>query len=134
MTIDLNQIADQIRQEAFEKGYEACLKDMAAFLDTRNVTFLTATQNRQTTPSGRAPRGQAKELVVDALRNMTVIGTAKNVQSYLGSRGHSIPYSSIQNAMMQLIREGAVETVGRGIWRLKTNTPPTVEEGGVSMG
>lgn len=125
---------DDAKAEGFRLGYEACLKDTADFLQTRNVILMTPEQHRQTTPSGRAPRGQNKAWVLEAMQNMAATGTAKNVQSYLGSRGRSLPYSSIQNAMFQLENSGELLPVGRGIWRLKTNTPPTDEEGGASMG
>lgn len=138
MAIDLNKVADELRDEGrrkgYAEGYEACLKDMAAFLDTRNLTVITRDQNRETV-SGRAPRGQAKKMVMDALRNLD--GAPKSVKLIQETidliDGVTVPYSSIQNALFQLDRDGAVEMVGRGIWRLKTNTPPTEQtEGGVS--
>lgn len=133
MPIDLNQIAAQIRLEGFREGYEAARKDMASFLEQRQgigaaqAAFGGTVVESAQSPSGRAPRGQAKQLVIDALKNMTVIGTAKNVQSYLGSRGHNIPYSSIQNAMMQLTKEDAVILVDRGTWALKPEAASDAE-------
>jgi hypothetical protein len=139
---DLNQMIDRIRSKArsdgYEAGYKAAMTAVSNFAAKGGAAhFMTPGQKATELASmaaessaasaGRAPRGLAKRLVLEALGNMVVPGTAKNVESYLGSRGHFIAYSSIQNAMMQLVNDGTVVNIGRGVWRLKTNTAPSTE-------
>lgn len=133
MSIDLNQIAAQIRAEGYDEGYAACLRDMEAYLSGKKKvppqagSMKDADIERQN--AKRAPKGHAKAMVLDIFRsNGGRSATAKSLQEFIELlHGEVIPYSSIQNAMAQLTRDGIVELVGRGEWKLKTNTAPSTE-------
>lgn len=133
MSIDLNQIAAQIRAEGYDEGYAACLRDMEAYLSGKKKmpaqtdSMKNVEIEQQNTK--RAPKGHAKAMVLDVFQNIGGrSATAKSLQEMIELlNGEVIPYSSIQNAMAQLTRDGIVVLVGRGEWKLKTNTAPDAE-------
>lgn len=134
MSIDLNAIAEQIRAEGYADGYKACLRDMEDFLSGRRAIPSAPTSGSQDgkdasdSTAQRAPRGQTKKWVKSILAaGVNVPMTVKEMQDLLLLTEGDVPYSSIQNALYQLERDGVVETIGRGQWRLKRNTAPSIE-------
>lgn len=137
MSIDLNAIAAQIRAEGYAEGYAACLKDMEAFVASKRVITLSAPSSMkeldmEQQDGARAPRGQTKKWVRSVLSGAPAPMTVKQIQEILELLEGHVAYSSIQNALTQIARDGQAEMVGRGVWRFKTNTTPSEQTEGVA--
>jgi hypothetical protein len=128
---DLNQMIERIRREALAEGHAAgyalAMAKVAAFAMDERPDPEWAKPKAAPQEAARAPRGKNRDLVLDAMAALPGAASVKAIQDHLEGRGHSIPYSSIQAAMAQLTRDEAVELVGRGEWRLKTNTASDAE-------
>ncbi|MDP3370412.1 MAG: hypothetical protein Q8M32_11275, partial [Brevundimonas sp.] len=96
---DLNQMIERIRREALAEGHAAgyalAMAKVAAFTmdeigaDGAPKTAVVADQQEP----GRAPRGKNRELVLDALADISAASSVKTIQDHLEGRGQSIPYS-----------------------------------------
>jgi hypothetical protein len=128
---DLSQMIERIRREALAEGHAAgyalAMAKVAAFAMDQGPEPEWAKPKAAPQEAARAPRGKNRDLVLGAMASLQGATSVKTIQDHLEDQGHSIPYSSIQAVMAQLTRDEIVEMVGRGEWRLKTNTASDAE-------
>ena len=132
---DLNRMIERIRKEADAEGYARAMRDVASFAAAKSNGPVTKLHAIFPPPpakdvlvpfedskggAGRAPRGQNKARVREILSDHAVPMSMEEIRLAMEER-HEEPfaYSSTQNALTQLEREGLAEVVGRGVWRLK---------------
>lgn len=139
----LKEHIEAIRKEAYDRGVEAgrgaAMREVADFARARfGSPTLFDDQPVTTTAwtaigSGpkRTPRGQNRRLILDYLSRVEVVDGVKELQRGIKlTTDVRVPYSSLQNAVGQLMRDGAVIVVDNLIMQAKTNTasPTEIEE------
>lgn len=129
---DLTVMIDRIKADAFKEGYAAAMTQIQSWASAQVPIEIATTgvrkpleAARSPTQGSRAKRGENKQRVLQVLRSVAPRPiSAKQIQDTLNLvHNVEIPYSSIQNAMFQIVKDGTAETVARGSWRLKTVNP-----------
>lgn len=126
---------EAIRREAYERGVEAgrgaAMREVADFARARfgkpslfdDLPPLTTQWTAAGNGPKRTPRGQNRKLILDYLREAGTVDGVKELQRGIQLRTDiHVPYSSLQNAVGQLMRDGQVLVVDNLILLAKTNT------------
>jgi len=137
---DLNEMIERIRAEAyaagraegFVAGRTAGIDDARKALNALAVTetFELPAPSKPTRPSAapvRRSRGSNNAAVLEAMETLGVATGIKFLQNWLWEhRNLRIAYSSLQNALAQLDKEGKARQVARGVWELGSSAqiPP----------
>jgi len=136
----LKEHIEAIRKEAYDRGVEAgrgaAMREVADFARARfgNPSLFddVPTPAAHWTQTGvgprRTPRGQNRKLILDYLREAGAVDGVKEMQRGIKLRTDiRVPYSSLQNAVGQLMRDGEVFVVDNLIMLTKPNTAPSDE-------
>lgn len=128
---------EAIRKDAYERGVEAgrgaAMREVADFARSRFGSpslfddLPSPAINWTQSGSGpkRTPRGQNKKLIVDYLGQVDFVDGVKELQRGIRlTTDIHVPYSSLQNAVGQLVRDEAVILMDNVIMLAKPNTAP----------
>lgn len=135
----LKEHIEAIRKEAYDRGVEAgrgaAMREVADFARARfgrpslfdNIPAPVDSWTQAAGPR-RTPRGQNRKLILDYLGEVDVVDGVKELQRGIKLRTDvHVPYSSLQNAIGQLMRNGEVIVIDNLIMLAKTNTTPPEE-------